>query len=140
MDTLITIPYQWPSQNVYDRMHWAKRHRATKQIEMLIRSAIVASACKAVQPRLPAQGFRWVRLVRYSRQRITDNANLRGGAKGIVDAIKRCGLIEDDKDSLLHVYYEQDVLSECAWRFGGVVKPCVRIEVFQNDPFPGASK
>jgi hypothetical protein len=92
------IGYEVPSQNTYNGWHWSKRHRDTMRLERWIRS---------VHPYPPAEGHRHLHIHRVCRQRITDDANLRGGAKGLVDAIKRAGLIKDDKDQLATITYSQ---------------------------------
>lgn len=93
------IGYEVPSQNTYNGWHWSKRHRDTQQLERWIRTIA------GVHP--PADGHRYLHIHRVCRQRITDNANLRGGAKGLVDAVKRAGLIQDDKDQLATITYSQ---------------------------------
>ncbi len=93
------IGYEVPSQNTRDKWHWSKRSRDSKQLERWIRT--VAGVHQ------PADCHRYLHVHRVCRQRITDDANLRGGAKGLVDAVKRAGLIRDDTDELATITYSQ---------------------------------
>ena len=99
----LTIPYVIPSQNVRERQHWAKRSRDGKKCEVMIR----------VRSRhIPkATGRRRLKIISYRRRKMPDDANLRGGCKGLVDACVRAGLLLDDRDSLALIEYEQHTLA-----------------------------
>jgi hypothetical protein len=132
---LIAIPYQWRSLNDYTGQQWHRKQRDTKAAESLIQMQLlsIGELCRTLTPTVE---HRWLRLIRYSRRKITDDDNLRGGSKPIKDAIKRLHLIHDDSMKWLTVYYEQFVLSECPYQFNGRTVPCVRVEIFTCDPFP----
>ena len=50
---------------------------------------------------------RHVAITSIRRRLITDDANLRGGAKGLVDALVHAGVIRDDDDKTVEITYEQ---------------------------------
>lgn len=118
-----SICYNIPSQNTRDGWHWSERGRDTKRAETMIR--VTARGV----PR--ASGKRKLHLVSYRRQRFHDDANYRGGAKGITDAIVRAGLLVDDRDSLAAITYEQHTLSQMppdlANKYNG--RPCTVISL-----------
>jgi hypothetical protein len=91
-----------PSQNVTMRRHWSKNAKERKLLERWIRSIIGA------QPVPMAK--RWVHVHSVRSRRIADDANLRGGAKGLVDAIVAAGLLMDDSDQWAKIDYTQDTL------------------------------
>ncbi len=103
MTWTLAIPYNIPSQNTRDSMHWRARHRDTKTCEMLVRLAA------ANVPR--ATGPRSVVVTSYRKQRCADHSNLVGGAKGMVDSLVRAGLLVDDRDQLARIAYEQETLA-----------------------------
>ncbi len=78
-----------PSLNVSIRKHWAEKHRNRRSGEWawLIRAEAGAG---------PLPCFRKLRIVRVS-PRSLDVDNLAGGCKELVDAIKKLGLIKDDR-------------------------------------------
>lgn len=98
------IPYNVPSQNVRDHWHWSKRHADTKQCENMIRVK-AQNVPRATETRL-------VYVTAYRKTRCSDIANLIGGAKGIIDALVRVGLLVDDKDAKASIFYEQFPLSQ----------------------------
>lgn len=117
-----SIPYNIMSQNTRDSLHWSKRNRDTKKAEGMIR----------LRPRAPkANGMRDVWITSYRSQRCADIANLIGGAKGLIDAIVRAGLLVDDSDKFAHIHYEQFPLSkmppDLAEQFSG--RPCTTISL-----------
>ena len=98
-----SIPYIIPSQNVRDRQHWRTRQRDGKKCEVIIRT---------YSRHVPkATGKRWLKIISYRRRKMTDDANLRGGCKGLVDALVRADLLVDDRDSLATILYEQHTLA-----------------------------
>ena len=101
---IFALLYNLPSQNTRDAQHWATRHKETKRVQNLVTYSA---------HRLPrASGPRCLHVMSYRKQRITDHANLAGGAKGLVDAIVRAGLLVDDKDVMARITYGQAVLSQ----------------------------
>jgi hypothetical protein len=90
------------SQNVTDRLHWAQRAKLKKMwTNWLLRLT-------SNVPR-PATGKRAVTILSYRRRRITDHANLVGGAKLVIDAIRDAGLIVDDSDQWMIASYGQEL-------------------------------
>jgi Holliday junction resolvase RusA-like endonuclease len=118
----LAIPLEIPSQNVTDRMHWRTRtrHIQTWRIH-------VAAAARRIGA-TEATGPMAVRIISYRRRRITDAANLVGGAKATVDALTRAGLIQDDSDDQARITYEQRLASEHP-----TGRPCTIIEL---EPIP----
>lgn len=117
------IPYTIPSQNTRDGWHWAARHKDTKRCEGMIRLQ--------AQGIPKAAGKRFVFVTSYRVQRFKDDANFRGGAKGLLDAMKRAGLLIDDDDHNAVVSYEQFTLSkmppDLERSFSG--RPCTQIRL-----------
>lgn len=103
MNALI-LPVEIPSQNVTDRQHWRQRHNFGKACALWLMALSLGGIPKATGPR---------RLVitAYRKRRIADDANLRGGAKALVDAIVRAGLLLDDNDTLARIEYRQKLVS-----------------------------
>lgn len=101
---IFAILYNIPSQNKRDAQHWAVRHRETKKVQNLV------TYSAHMLPK--ASGPRCLHIMSYRKQRIADQSNYAGGAKGLVDAIVRSGLLIDDKDTMAHITYAQAVLSE----------------------------
>lgn len=103
---VLRLPLTIPSQNVRDRWHWRGRHA-----EMLNWHLVLRAYVRASRTQLPAPvGKRRVHIVSIRRQRCRDDANLRGGAKGLVDAIVRTGLLRDDSDAFARITYAQETL------------------------------
>jgi len=117
------ISYEIPSQNKRDHWHWSQRHRDTKRAETALR--VQASSI----PR--AKGPRKICVTAYRKVRCADIANLIGGAKGLVDALVRVGLLIDDKDACASIFYEQFTCSQMPpdvhdWTKG---RPCTVIRI-----------
>jgi hypothetical protein len=93
--------YVIPSQNVRDKTHWAKRKNENDKLLLIARSQL------SIEDICPRGSFRYVGIVCFRPRLITDDANFRGGAKGIVDVLKRAGAIYDDKDKAVSIKYEQ---------------------------------
>jgi Holliday junction resolvase RusA-like endonuclease len=101
------ILWEVPSQNVRERQHWSKAHRERKMLTNII------AAHRIVLPPMPAhQTKRQIRITAYRKRRIADDANFRGGCKGLLDAMKQAGLIVDDSDKHIQVEYVQMLASE----------------------------
>ena len=118
-----SIPYNIPSQNTRDGWHWVAKHKDTKRCEGMVR----------MQSRgIPkATGKRFVFVTSYRVQRFKDDANFRGGAKGLLDALTRAGLLLDDDDHNAAISYEQFTLSmmppDLDRLFGG--RPCTAVRL-----------
>lgn len=112
------IKREIPSQNKRDRRHWRIDHKETKDVESILRYAMRGNKMDEAKVK------KIVTLISYRRQRITDVANLHGGAKGWVDAIKRAGLIVDDSDKWAEIKYEQFTL-----KHSPTGKPCTIIRI-----------
>ncbi len=133
----LVIPYAWQSHNTYNQWHWSRRHKDTKLAEGMIVDALIQARIQ--RPPMACNKPMALHLIRYCRQACTDDANLRGGGKSLVDAIKRVGLIKDDSDEWATITYEQIApLSKCPHRLGRKVKngavhycavPCVEIRI-----------
>jgi len=80
----IVLPLATPSQNVYQRWHWARRGEYRDTVQLLIRAAI--AKLHLPQARAPVRAV--VRMIRYGR-RLLDYGNLVGGAKPLLDALVR---------------------------------------------------
>ena len=104
MITLRFLNYHVPSQNTRDTMHWAARGRIAKSLLFVARSQM------AVDDVCGEGHFRYVDIMCYRPRLITDDSNYRGGAKTIVDVLKRCGAIHDDSDKFVSITYRQDLL------------------------------
>lgn len=93
-----------PSQNVRERQHWALRRKIERWMEWSIRQQISVGDTTTSRRRT-------VRVTSYRRQRITDVANLIGGAKGLIDCLVRAGLLVDDSDRWASISYHQRLRS-----------------------------
>ncbi len=115
----LVISREIPSQNVRDRRHWRDRHADTQTFQVLLRAAVKRL------PMRPSCKMR-VRIVSLRARLIDDNANLRGGAKGLVDALVRLGFIRDDSDDAAHITYEQ--------HYAPKALRCTRITIAPESP------
>lgn len=119
----ILIPLETPSQNVTDRQHWAVRKRFGKACEQWIKYAMRdGNLDVATKPRR-------VVITSYRKRRITDDANIRGGAKSLVDAIVRSGLLVDDKDTMARIEYRQELASKGPRRMARPSQSCTMIQI-----------
>lgn len=96
----LVVSREVPSQNRRDRWHWRQRHQDTQIWEILLRAAV-----RQLPPR-PIGKMR-VHIASLRASLIHDDANLRGGAKGLVDALVRLGFLRDDSDEYAHLIYRQ---------------------------------
>jgi hypothetical protein len=115
-DMKITIPYRIPSQNVSMRRHWSVTHKDGINAQFMI-----AMSCK-INGIPMATGKRTIIITSVRKRLITDDANLRGGCKQLVDAIKRAGYLVDDCDTMADIRYKQKTTKQ----FGG--RECTLIE------------
>ncbi len=99
-----TIPLEVPSHNATNSMHWSKRARLRKLWEQWI-------LARMRQPGnytpMNQEVKRTIVLTCFRKRQITDKANLIGGSKMVVDAIKNCLLIIDDSDKWVDIHYIQ---------------------------------
>ena len=96
----IEIPQPTPSLNVLLRMHHHAKKRLRDQYTTILRSH-----ANAVSRAKPGQ-FRKVWIERRG-VRLIDHDNLVGGAKPLLDALERSGLIWRDSPKFLRVEYSQ---------------------------------
>ena len=87
-----------PSLNQVRKMHWATYARLRDQYALLLRYH--------AHQRLDGTEFRNVTIDRYG-SRALDHDNLVGGAKPLLDALKKVGLIVDDSPAHVRVHYNQ---------------------------------
>jgi len=99
----ITVTKAVKSRNDLDRMHWTGRHKETKQWQELI----AYEGFKGKVPRATTKMS--VTIIAYRTARIRDDANLRGGCKPVLDALKRLGAIVDDSDTWIEDHYTQAI-------------------------------
>jgi Holliday junction resolvase RusA-like endonuclease len=99
----IVIPMATPSLNETQRMHWGRRSREGKQW-----LAMVALLCRDV-PR--ATGRRHVTIERFGVREL-DKDNAYGGAKVLVDCLKKLGIIINDDAANLDL---EVVQRRCKW-------------------------
>lgn len=123
MKRTLTIPLEVQSQNVTDRMHHLARHKLKRVWTHAIRYAVGHAERPDCRMAVTIEAFRI--------QRITDHANLVGGAKMVIDAIRDAGLIKDDSDRWMVAAYVQHVRSDPTNPMPG--RACTRIVV---EPFP----
>lgn len=130
---IFAIPYDIPSQNVSARRHWRANYRDVALVAHMVR-------CVA-WPICSAKGPRAVTITSYRKQRITDEANLIGGAKSFVDGLVKSGALVDDNDKMARITYRQDVLSKIPqlWldKYGRV--PLTVIEITDINAVPTAN-
>ena len=120
MTWTFTVPLEVPSQNATDRMHWAARNKLKKRWL----TAVLLNAFRI--PR--AEGKRSVRIMAYRKRRITDHANLVGGCKLVIDALRDSRQLIDDSDRWMVATYAQDLASHSP-----TGKPCT---VFTIEDLP----
>ncbi len=88
------------SLNYFVGRHWRVKHKETKEWEWVIRAAHKAP--------LPKASGKMDLTITSIRTRSLDKDNLTGGAKGLVDALKRLGAIVDDCPDLLNLDVRQE--------------------------------
>lgn len=127
MTITILIPMEIPSQNVRDLWHWSKRAREVKSWTYQFRAK-----CRPL-PNVK----RMVHITSYRKQRITDIANLIGGAKGLCDGLSHAGLIMDDADSCVQFTYSQGTLADLRRMEINWTKPCTVITLTELSEIGG---
>lgn len=98
---IIKIPYNIPSQNVTSRRHWTKDNAEKNRCASLI------SAC--MRNKFEHQGKVAVSITSVRKKKISDKANLIGGAKYLIDGLVKARAIEDDSDAHVEIIYHQMV-------------------------------
>ena len=101
---IIKIPYNIPSQNVTSRRHWTKDNAEKNRCASLI------SAC--MRNKFEHQGKVVVDIVSVRKKKISDKANLIGGAKYLIDGLVKARAIEDDSDAHVEIIYHQMVVKK----------------------------
>ena len=90
--------FEPPSRNACDKMHWSRRHKLTKDIELMLVS----------RGQLPS--FAGPVTIVYSRTchgAELDEDNLAGSFKAVGDALVRLNVIEDDKPKIVRLVVDQ---------------------------------
>lgn len=96
----ITIPYPTPSLNAVRRMHHQTYRRLRDELTVFVQWRIYREL------HCPSGERRTVTVTRHSPRGL-DFDNLAGGAKPLIDALKRSRLIEDDRPACAELVYEQ---------------------------------
>lgn len=97
---VVEIPMPTPSLNVYKRMHYHAQRRLRDQYTTLLRAH--TTRLNRAKP----HEFRRVTICRHGA-RLLDIDNLIGGAKPLVDALRRAGLLWNDSPEYCAIKYEQ---------------------------------
>ena len=113
----IDLPIQ--SRNKFEGWHWRKKNRYRKAWQLHI-----WAACNGKPPK--AAGPMEVKITSF-RPRLLDQDNLSGGCKGLLDAMKRLGMLVDDDPENVKVAYTQHLARK---RDG--IKPHTLIEVQED--------
>lgn len=108
-----------PSQNERDKWHWSRRHRDSQIWEILFRAT-------TFRPPVRPTSLVWVRITSLRAQLMHDDANLRGGAKGMVDALVRLGFLRDDSDEFARIRYRQIQAPKAL--------QCTRVVIYHQEP------
>ncbi len=116
------IPRKSSSQNAFHEKHWSvyhKKHRKPWWLELL--AAFGYGAHNDLK--------RHAKVIVYHKKRPWyDDANLRGGAKPIPDALKSLGWIKDDDDEWFYCDYEQKAVGE-----DGTTEECTQIILYRQE-------
>ncbi len=105
---------QVPSMNQRERMRWWAQRREVRTWELLIRAAIPVPPILNIKLSVRIHAFR--------TRRCSDEANLIGGCKGLIDGLVRAGLLVDDSREWATFLYAEDVAS-----LSPTKKPATRI-------------
>ncbi len=92
MKITLVLEAETPSNNTYSRDHWAKRSADKERWGFLIVKAVGNSENMA---RYKAKGPRALTITRFGKRQC-DLDNIAGGAKGVIDALRKHGLLLDD--------------------------------------------
>lgn len=119
------IPLEVPSQNVRERQHWSKQQR---ELKAWTRWFLYSKRPGGLDD---ATGKRCVAIIAYRTRRCSDQANLVGGCKGVIDALVRAKLLVDDSIEWMEASYTQDVASESPTK-----KPATRVVITEAPVAP----
>jgi Holliday junction resolvase RusA-like endonuclease len=100
-----TVPGVFPSLNVLNKWHWAKRARLRKSIAWQILAAL-PDRTKLMQPE---KHVMIVDIVIYQPHRRLDQDNAEGEMKAFVDSLRSLGLIFRDSPKWLKKTIEQEI-------------------------------
>jgi hypothetical protein len=100
----IALPFITPSLNQWAKWHWGKRDRFTKSCQAAVRAALNGSGRWMTAP--PTSKIEVI-VTRYAPGVMLDDDNLRGGAKGLIDALVREQLLYDDSPAFCEISYWQ---------------------------------
>lgn len=121
--TRLTISFEVPSQNRTERRHWSTRAKERRDLNWMIAAALPRGGCQHDGRR------RRIQILAYRRRRITDQANLVGGCKTLVDALVATGVIVDDSEQWVDLHYEQGL-----YRTAGYDRPTTVIRIYDIEP------
>lgn len=96
----LSLPRRVWSQNEQRRAHWSVQRKERNWWLFLL-----AGALRGYR-RAPDRRMLLI-IISYRNRLVTDKANLIGGAKELVDAIKHVGLLKDDSDRWVEISYRQ---------------------------------
>jgi hypothetical protein len=95
----IFIPEATPSLNVWERTHFRKKKRERERWAKML----LAEIARLGGPHaLKAAGKRRLTVERHGKRKLDDD-NRAGGCKGLIDEIRRFGLLVDDKTAYLEL-------------------------------------
>ncbi len=98
---VISLPVATPTGNMIKRMHPQLYKRLRDTFTLLVKSeSLTVRRCEKGERRR-------IVITRYGA-RVLDYDNLVGGAKPLVDAIRRSELIEDDRPACVDLEYNQN--------------------------------
>ncbi len=105
---ILQIKEPIPSQNKTDREHWSITHRRNKRYQAQLKTDLLLAYRKKDRDKYQSRpAFAKVNIHSQRTRRILDNANLRGGCKGLIDSLTKLGLIFDDEDKYVEITYTQ---------------------------------
>jgi hypothetical protein len=98
-----TLPMATPSQNEYQRWHWARRGKYRDACRLLIRAQV--NRMSIPQRSAPVRAV--VRFIRMGA-RLIDFGNLAGGTKAVLDSLVLERVIHDDSPRWVEEIYVQE--------------------------------
>lgn len=113
-----------PSQNEWQRMHWARRSKLRDTYCLLVRSRIRGGYLALHRFWTENPEKRTVRIVRYGL-RTLDRGNLIGGCKALVDALVKEKVIVDDSPKWVDDLYAQKTVPKSDIRMEIWVAPAL---------------
>jgi len=103
----VTISEAVPSLNVTLKEHWSNKTRRRNKFQVQIGQQLILNYKSTARLRAMDKLKREV-TIHSQRMRTLDQDNLTGGAKSLIDALKKLGLIVDDTPTWVDVTYTQD--------------------------------